>query len=225
MGKQLENLMEEPTITILLVDDDAGYATVAKHLLRPFQGKKFNLLWDDSGEKALERLKEDKSISLVLMDYYLPNSNGLEITKALLDENIKLPIIFLTANKDFRIAIEALKYGVEDYLIKEDTTDSMLPRSILNILDRIQLRNRIDNAEKEKMLSQKKTEAVQEVIVTMCHEFNNPLAAIKISADILSRQSSVDENKQILSKLNANITLLEKQIIKLRDIDLNKMTS
>lgn len=217
--------MDETTVTVLLVDDDAGYATVAKHLLRPFQGKKFNLLWDDSGEKALERLKKDKSINLVLMDYYLPNSNGLEITKALSAENIILPVIFLTANKDFRIAVEALKYGVEDYLIKEDTVDTMLPRSILNVLERIQLRNRIGDAEKEKMLSQKKTEAVQEVIVTMCHEFNNPLAAIKISADILSRQSKVDENKQVLSKLNSNITLLEKQIIKLRDINLNKLVS
>ena len=217
--------MDNSTVTILLVDDDAGYATVAKHLLPPFQGKKFNLLWDDSGEKAIERLKNDKSISLVLMDYYLPNSNGLEITKAIFAEHINLPVIFLTANKDFRIAVEALKYGVEDYLIKEDTTETMLPRSILNVLERIQLKKRIGEAEKEKMLSQKKTEAVQEVIVTMCHEFNNPLAAIKISADILSRQSTVDENKQVLTQLNSNITLLEKQIIKLRDIDLNKLTS
>jgi response regulator of citrate/malate metabolism len=215
--------MSETTITVLLVDDDAGYATVAKHLLRPFQGKKFNLLWDDSGEKALERLRADKSVNLVLMDYYLPNSNGLAIVKMMASENIKLPVIFLTANKDFRIAVEALKYGVEDYLIKEDTADSMLPRSIMNVLERVQLRNRIGEAEKEKMISQKKTEAVQEVIVTMCHEFNNPLAAIKISADILSRQSTLDENKQILTKLNANITLLEKQIIKLRDINLDKL--
>ena len=214
--------MHDKIITILLVDDNAGYASVAKHLLRSFQNTQFNLVWEDSGETALEQLKTNSTIDLILMDYYLPSKNGLEVTKLLFEYKIGIPIIFLTSNKDFRIAVEAMKYGVEEYLVKEDTVDTMLPRTILNVLERIELRNRIYKAEREKLLSQKKAEAIQELVVTMCHEFNNPLAAIKISADILSRQKISEENKQFLSKLNSNIVLLEKQIIKLRDFNLDK---
>jgi signal transduction histidine kinase len=53
----------------------------------------------------------------------------------------------------------------------------------------------------------------------MCHEFNNPLAAIKISSDILARQQVDGNNKGLLEALNKNINLLEKQIVKLRDFN------
>ncbi len=220
-----EPRMSEKTVTVLLIDDDAGYATVAKNLLHPFQNIRFILKWENNGETALEKLKTDPSIDLVLMDYYLPGKNGLEITKLLFEGKVSVPIIFLTVNKDFHIAVEAMKYGVEDYLVKDDSAETMLPRTILNVLERVQLRKRILEAEREKLLNQKKTEAIQELVVTMCHEFNNPLAAIKISSDILSRQKISEEEKQLLSKLNSNISLLEKQILKLRDINLQQKNS
>ncbi|MDI6767448.1 MAG: response regulator, partial [Bacteroidota bacterium] len=159
---------------------------------------------------------------LLLLDYYLPDSNGMEVVKEIFNTNIFKPIILLTSHKDFRIAIEAMKYGVEDYLIKEEMVDTILPRTVINILERVQLNKRLLEAEKEKMILEKRMEAVQELVVTMCHEFNNPLAAIKISTDILMRQSTSDEQKNILIKFNSDITHLEKQIVKLRDINIDK---
>jgi signal transduction histidine kinase len=63
------------------------------------------------------------------------------------------------------------------------------------------------------------------LVVTMCHEFNNPLAAIKISADILIRQDLPDEEKKLLTELNRNIALLENQIVKLRDLNTGRPPS
>jgi CheY-like chemotaxis protein len=212
--------MQNNTITILLVDDDTQYVSIVKHLLRPFQNKIFKLISEDSGKKVIETLKTNPEIDLVLMDYYLQTMNGLEIARRFFEEKIDVPIIFLTSNKDLHIAVEAIKYGVEDYLVKDETSDTILPRTIINVLDRVQLKKLICTVEQEKFMSQKKTEAVRELVVTMCHEFNNPLAAIKISADILLRQKVSDDDKQLLTNLNKNIGLLEKQIIKLRDINI-----
>ena len=214
--------MKEETINILLVDDDADYANVIRHLLKPFQGKRFDISWISDTSKVIGQIKSSSRVDLVLMDYFLQNSNGLECIKKIFEEKIEIPIILLTSNKDFRIAIEAMKYGVEDYLIKEEAVDTMLPHTIINVLERVQVNKQLLNIEKEKLITQKKMEAVQELIVTMCHEFNNPLAAIKISADILNRQSITPRQKEILAKLNANITHLEKQIVKLRDINTEK---
>ena len=214
--------MEKDTINILLVEDDAEFASLVKQDLHSFQSKKFQVTWVQNGESALQHLTTTDAIDVVLMDYYLPNQNGLEITKKIFETHPNFPIILLTSNKDFRIAVEAMKYGMEEYLVKDAIADTILPRTILNAVDRFKLKKTIAEAEKAKLITQKRTEAIQELVVTMCHEFNNPLAAVKISADILSRQKITEEEKTALAKLNKNISLLEKQIIKLRDLNFEK---
>ncbi len=211
--------MSENIINVLLVDDDAEYVSVTKHYLRTFQNTQFDLTWASDGEAALEKLSAANSFDVVLMDYYLPNTNGLEIIRKIYDAKIDIPIIFLTANKDFRIAVEAMKYGVEEYLVKDDALITILPRTIINVLERTQLKKRILDAEKQKFIAQRRADGIQELIVTMCHEFNNPLAAIKISADILQRQKIDAEGNALLDKLSENISALEKQIVRLRDLN------
>lgn len=206
-------------INVLLVDDDADYASVAKSYLQSFNGRSFNMTWIDDGQRALAYLTSPNDIHIVLMDYYLRTGNGIEVLRDAREAGIGLPVIMLTGGKDFRIAVEAMKYGVADYLVKEEAVDSLFPRSILNALEQHQLKASVATAEKNRLISQRKTEAVQELIVTMCHEFNNPLAAVKISTDILTRQTKTPEVKAILAELNRNITILEKQIIKLRDLN------
>ena len=217
--------MDENTITLLLIDDEAEYVNVAHQLMRPFQNKTFELIWGRDAQQARQLLKTNPKIDLVLMNYYLSGKNGLELTQEMFRENIAVPIILITAKRDFRLAVDALKYGVEDYLVKEEIVDTLLPRTILNVLERSHLKKRINETAKDEIITQQRAEAIQELIVTMCHEFNNPLAAIKISTDILSRQKISEEDKQLLSTLDKNISILEDQIIKLRDLKLVTQTS
>jgi len=82
------------------------------------------------------------------------------------------------------------------------------------------LKKQIAMVEKNKILGQKRNEAIKELVVTICHEFNNPLAAIKISADIISRQKLNATDRAVIQELDNNIRGIEKEIIKLRDINL-----
>lgn len=214
--------MDAPPLRILLVDDNPEYADVIRHYLRPFQNHRFEVSWIGEAEKALEALRAGGGFDLVLLDYFLRGTTGVDVARKLFDEKISVPAILLTSNRDFRVAIEAIRYGVEDYLIKEEAVDSVLPRTIINVIERRQLGAKIAAAEKQKLFSRKAAETVQELVVTMCHEFNNPLAAIKISADILLRQKIDDEQRAILTKLNENISHLERQIVKLRDLNSDK---
>jgi len=210
--------MEEKPIKILLVDDDEEYLAIAKHYLRSFHHRSFEVDWAHDEASTFQILRRNPALDVILMDYYMPETNGLDITKKIFEAGFSIPVILLTANKDFRIAIEAMKFGVEEYLVKEQAVDTILPRTVINVIERIQLKKRISEVEN----ARKKTEAIQELIVTMCHEFNNPLAAIKISSDILSRQQINDHHKELLETLNKNITFLEKQIVKLRDFNVEK---
>ncbi|HTO94186.1 MAG TPA: response regulator [Bacteroidota bacterium] len=208
-----------PPIRVLFVDDDTSYMAVAQHLLSKYQGRKFEILWKQSGREALEVLEKNPEIDLILMDYHLPEDNGLEVTRMIREKNIDIPIIFLSSNRDFRLAVEAMKYGVEDYLVKDEAVDSVLPRAIVNILERVNLKKRIAEQVKADLIAKNRTNAIKELIVTVCHEFNNPLAAIKISTDILLRQSLPPSERVIVEGLDRNVGLVEKEIARLRDID------
>jgi CheY-like chemotaxis protein len=205
-------------VHLLFIDDDPSYMAVAQHLLSKYQGRKFTIQWKQDGASALEFLKAGPAIDMLLIDYYLPEMNGLEVTRAIREAQIEIPIIFLTSNRDFRLAIEVMKYGVEDYIVKDEAVDTVLPRTILNILDRVSLKKRILEQRKADLILQKKTDAIRELIVTVCHEFNNPLAAIKISADIVRRQSTLEQDGEILGRLETDIGRVEEEINRLRDV-------
>jgi DNA-binding NtrC family response regulator len=218
--------METPeTITLLVVDTDQRYVAMAQNLLSKYQGRQFNLIWKQDGESAIEELVRNPSIAIVLLDYSLSGMNGLEVTKAIREKKTDTPIIFLTSNRDFRLAIEAMRYGVEDCIVKDDAVGSVLPRTIINILERVELRKKITAQQKKDLIAMKRTEAIKELIVTVCHEFNNPLAAMKICTDILSRQDLPKEEKDILMELDKNISMMEKEITKLRVINFDKLQS
>lgn len=210
------------TITVLLVDDDAGYVAVVQALFSKFQGRKFEVIWRQDGKTALEELERNPAVDVVLIDYYLPEMNGLEVTRSIRAVNTTIPIIFLTSSRDFRLAIEVMKYGVEDYMVKDDAVDSVLPRSVVNILERVALKRRIAEQLKADLIARKRTEAIKELVVTVCHEFNNPLAAIKISADILARQDLPPDEKAMIAELDGSIGLVEREIARLRDINFEK---
>jgi len=212
--------METQTpIHLLFVDDDTSYVAVAQHLLSKYPARKFHILWRQDGTSAIDLLEQGPSVDLLLLDYYLPETNGLELIKEIRSRGIEIPIIFLTSSRDFRLAVEAMKQGVEDYLVKDEAIDSVLPRTIINILGRVQLKRRIAEQKKADLLARKRTDAIKELVVTVCHEFNNPLAAIKISTDILDRQNLPAPEADTVRQMEASIGAVEKEINRLRDIN------
>jgi len=216
--------MESPDlITLLIVDDDTSYMAVVQHLLSKYQGKKFEVIWKQDGQAALEELSKNPTIDLLLLDYYLPEQNGLEVARLVREKQLSVPIIFLTSSRDFRLAIEAMKYGIEDYMVKDEAVDSVLPRTIVNILERVHLKKKIAEQQKADLIAKRRTEAIKELVVTVCHEFNNPLAAMKISTDILARQTLPPDEKALVKELDKNITVIEKEISRLRDINFEKI--
>ncbi len=209
-------------IRLLFVDDDVAYMAVARHLLSKYQGARFQVTWKQEGAACLDFLASSPAIDLIVVDYFLPDMNGLQLTRQIREQHVDLPIIFLTSNRDFRLAIEVMKYGVEHYLIKDETVDSVLPRTILNIIERIHLKRRIAEERKSDLIARKRTDAIKELVVTVCHEFNNPLAAIKISTDILARQALSDEESRLVHAIDENISLVEREISRLRDLNFER---
>jgi len=207
---------------VLLVDDDVAFVKIAQHHLQKFQDHEFKMVWKDNVEDAIGEVKADPSFDVIITDYQFPGSTGLDFCLQLNELNCPIPIIFITSTRDFKLAIEAMKLGVEDFLVKDDLTDSLLPRTILNVLERVKRHQQMQAVEKRLLIAEKQAEAIRQLVVTVCHEFNNPLAAIKISADLVQRQQLPEVDRDRLKQFEEYFVRIDGEIKRLRDISFEK---
>lgn len=110
----------EPAIKLLLVDDDAVDRMTCRRALTRHMGSEYVLIEADTGEEGLHLVRMEKP-HCILLDYQLPDLNGLEFLEQLSKtENGRLPpIIMLTGTDDTSVAVEAMKRGARDYLVKQ----------------------------------------------------------------------------------------------------------
>jgi CheY-like chemotaxis protein len=210
-------------VHILMVDDDIAFSRVVRAILQLYQQRTFIITCKDSVESALVEIENNQDIDLILTDYYFPTSNGLEFCLQLDQMGRSIPIIFLTSARDFKLAVEAMKLGVEDYLLKDDLDQAYLPRTILSILDRVLLRKHKLSIEKRIAMAENRAQVIRELVVTVCHEFNNPLAAIKISYDLFQRQTSDIVPLETMKSFEHRFNAIDKEIKQLRDLNFEKI--
>jgi two-component system, NtrC family, response regulator AtoC len=99
---------------ILIVDDDEGLL----HFLRRFFGKQgYGVHTCSSGQAALEVMAAEQ-FDLILLDYKMPGLNGLDTLREVRKSQVKTPVIIMTAYGTTDTAIEAMKLGAYDYLLK-----------------------------------------------------------------------------------------------------------
>ncbi len=100
--------------SILIVDDDEG---LVHFLSRFFSAQGLEVRSCHSGTAALEMV-ESHSFDLILLDYKMPGRNGLDTLREIRRLQVKTPIILMTAYGTMDTAIEAMKLGAYDYLLK-----------------------------------------------------------------------------------------------------------
>lgn len=210
-------------IRVLIVDDESSFVKIVEHHFQKFQEREFELIWKESVEDALREVRSKDDIDIIVTDYNLPVTNGLEFVLQLNQMDCQIPIVFVTGTRDYKLAVDAMKLGVEDFLVKEDLQESHLPRTIINVLDRVQMRKQLRAVEKRMLIAENRAQAIRELVVTVCHEFNNPLAAIKISADLLQRMLASNESSVLLKSFEKNFQKIELEIKRLRDINFEKI--
>jgi len=99
---------------ILIVDDDPGHRTTLKTITRSWG---YAVDTADDGETAVQRVKSE-TVDLILMDVRMAGMSGIQALAQIRAHNPSLPVIIMTAYSSVESAVEALKSGAYDYLIK-----------------------------------------------------------------------------------------------------------
>jgi signal transduction histidine kinase/CheY-like chemotaxis protein len=142
---------QEKKLRVLIVEDNPGDVYLIKSYLKPQID--FNVTNLVTLKDAIES-SSYSNFDVVLLDLGLPDSFGLNTLKKMLNAGIQLPIIVMTGLDDEGIAIQAVKEGAQDYLVKNNITSEALIRSIRYSIERKNIQDiREKNARQFSILS------------------------------------------------------------------------
>jgi len=111
-------------VQVLVVEDDR----VLRRLLTVKFEKRGFVVGEAGTAEAALKMVEENVWDVVLLDYMLPDKNGLQILERLSELDPDLPTIFMTAHSSVDNAVSAMKGGAYDYLVKPVNPDAVIPK-------------------------------------------------------------------------------------------------
>lgn len=130
------NLVAPKEITILIVDDDEELLSSIATSFRLFQ---FNVVEKRCGNEAIEYLKSDESVSLVISDIRMPNGSGIDVLEFVRKRSNKHPkVLFISGYSDYSIA-QMYDKGIDGFFAKPFRVSAIkdaITKTLLNLNER-----------------------------------------------------------------------------------------
>jgi PAS domain S-box-containing protein len=136
---------------ILLVEDNADHRELMCRALTKYD-RTWQVVGVTSGEEALRHLTGGETYNLVLLDYRLPERDGLEVLEEIRRSEAPLPVVVVTGRGDEQVAVEVMKSGAYDYVVKSEGYLQRLPVVAQRAMEAHQLavdRKRVEEALRE----------------------------------------------------------------------------
>jgi len=144
---------------ILLIEDDSDHRMLEMRALKDRLGSETIIAAVTTALEGLNAL-ERETFDIVLADYRMPGMDGLEFLRAVRARELDVPVILITGLGNERVAVEALKQGAADYVIKEMGYWELLPSIVERAIRASQVKRRIEEA-------RRRTAALQELVQAM----------------------------------------------------------
>ena len=188
------------SVNILLIEDNLADARFLQEVLKQPKFENFSLFHVKRLKEALNILGECEKLAapfdVILLDLTLPDSQGLDSLKPLMECIANLPIVVLTNTNDDELALEAVKQGAQDYLVKRQVNDESLLRSLIYAIERKQtlesLRNlnqtlteQVEECTVELVKAQELSQFKSDFVSMLSHDIRNPLNTILLTAGLL----------------------------------------
>lgn len=208
------SMAERRPIHVLCVEDAPETVHLVEMFLTRSEVAEFRVSSCSTGSAALELLGGQHDVDVILMDYHLPDKNGIETARILQDRGCDTPIVFLTVHRDMHLVREVMKLGVREFIVKEEISSHVFPQTIAAVHERQVLSHEFEELD----IRRSRLEAMQEMVVTVTSEITEPLSAMKAIVQSLEGKEQEAKVSRYLGLMRENIERIEGKIEKLKNL-------
>jgi DNA-binding response OmpR family regulator len=181
---------------ILLIEDDADQALLTRTALQESLGE-VDFVEADTGAAALQL--DLNSFDAILLDNNLPDMTGLEILGRL-NNRPHGPVIMVTGDEVLEVAVQALKNGAEDFIIKSLELHQLLPHVVDRAIVSAKQRKHIAEVEISEREKKVQLDTLKRIMMTLAHHLNNAIMPITFSAELCQRSEfSQDSTRRLVN--------------------------
>ncbi len=170
---------------VLVVDDDPSIRSLFSLILR--ENGSYETLTASDGEQALEILRRDERIDIVLTDVQMPKMNGMELLREVKSVDPTLPVIMVTGFPTIDIAIRSMKEGASDFITKPfkfDQVELILSRTLRErelYLENAKLKEALVHTKEVEILNRRLSEKIKEL--TLLYSVSESMSGTFSSVD------------------------------------------
>jgi signal transduction histidine kinase len=190
-------IMESGAVSILLVEDSPSDAVLLQEALTEDGRAQFKFTLVDTWAGATAELKA-KTFDVLLLDLSLPDSSGRETFVRARAEAPHLPIVVMTGQADESVGLEAVRHGIQDYLIKGQAFGLQTARAIHYAIERKQAEMALKQAEAS---LQRERDQLEERVRERTAALSEANRALK--AEMARRERAEDAHRKVLRRLAA----------------------
>ena len=206
--------MSEQNITILHIEESQDFAKLFESQLQSFGKVSFSVIWKSNYSDAIAEIESNENINIILLEYFISGKDGLQVAEELLNKRMNVPIVFLTVNKDFDIALKAMKLGAADYIVKEDISAVSLPEQIVSIVESYNGRMQSTNEE----LNAFRIQVIREAFGEVQDDLEKPLHEMRKVSDALTLKFAVPMHQTYIKIISDNIIRILVKLEKLKNL-------
>lgn len=211
---------------ILLIEDNEDDVCLIRDALTERTQAGFSLIWADRLRTGLERLKEDP-VDAVVLDLSLPDSQGQTTLEKVRRHRPGMPIVVLTGLDDEALAVQAVRQGAQDYLVKNRLDSDSLARSLRYAVERARIENELRQSTEQLRaltghLERAREEERTRIARELHDELGQKLTGFKMDVSWLSKRlgepQAVRDTASLLAKTRGMVAMIDETIVGLRSL-------